>query len=157
MLSDIVIFPRVPFKKRYLNTARHSFARKSELFCAIFSSDLQQTLNKNAAVVKFRLDIYSNEVCCNKSIISVKVGEIGETKVLSAPLRSSCTCGDIRNFESVRYLLAICSPICTLNQMQRSRHRFPSRWLNLMLAVCSRQSIFMVVAEKCGWLWAHMF
>jgi hypothetical protein len=101
--------------------------------------------------VKFRLDIYSNKVCCNKSII--KTGEIGETKNYQHPyvvLEPVATSETLNQY-------VICVPICTLNQMQHSRHRIRGRWLNLMLAVCSRQSIFMVVTEKSGWLWAHMF
>jgi hypothetical protein len=44
--------------KRYFITARHSFAAKSALFCAIFASDRQQALNNNATIMKFRSDIY---------------------------------------------------------------------------------------------------
>jgi hypothetical protein len=51
---------------------------KSPLFCAIFTSDLQQTLNNQATIMKFR--------SCDKSIIGIKVGEIGKAKDLSAPL-----------------------------------------------------------------------
>jgi hypothetical protein len=34
-----------PFRKRYFISARHTFAVKFPLFCTIFISDLQQTLN----------------------------------------------------------------------------------------------------------------
>jgi hypothetical protein len=36
-----------PFRKRYFIAARPSFAVKSPLFCAIVTSDLQQTLNNH--------------------------------------------------------------------------------------------------------------
>jgi hypothetical protein len=48
---------------------------KSPLFCTVFTLDLQQTLNNQAAIMKFRPD---------KSIISIRVGEIGKAKDLSA-------------------------------------------------------------------------
>jgi hypothetical protein len=47
-----------PFRKRYFITARHSFTVKTPLFCAIFTSDRQQTLNNHTTIMKFKSDIY---------------------------------------------------------------------------------------------------
>jgi hypothetical protein len=61
---------------------------KSPLFFSIFTSDLQQTLNHQATILKFRSDIYKTiNFDMIKSIISIKVGETGKAKDLSAPLR----------------------------------------------------------------------
>jgi hypothetical protein len=54
----------------------------SPLFCAIFSSDLLQTLNNEATIMKFRSDIYKT---INFDVR--KVGEIGKAEDLSAHLR----------------------------------------------------------------------
>jgi hypothetical protein len=43
-------------QKRYFITAGHSFAVKSPLFCGIFTSDLQQTSNIQATIMKFWLE-----------------------------------------------------------------------------------------------------
>jgi hypothetical protein len=62
---------------------------KSSLFCAIFTSDRQQTLNIQAKIMTFRVrHIQNNKLCCDRIIISIKVGKIGNAEDLSAPLRS---------------------------------------------------------------------
>jgi hypothetical protein len=52
----IFFLPEFPFKKSYFITGWHSFAVKSSLFCTVFTSDLQQTLSNQAAIMKFRSD-----------------------------------------------------------------------------------------------------
>jgi hypothetical protein len=58
-------------KKKFIN-ARHSFAVKYPLFCAISIFDLQQTLNSQAAIMRFKSQIYFNvmkalveQICIN--------------------------------------------------------------------------------------------
>jgi hypothetical protein len=50
--------PKGYTRKRQFITTRHSFAVKSPLFCAIFTSYRQQTLNNQATIMKFMSDIY---------------------------------------------------------------------------------------------------
>jgi hypothetical protein len=61
----------LPFRKRYFITTQHSLAVKSPLFCTIFTSDLQETLNNQAAITKFMTDIYKKTI----NIEGMKVGE----------------------------------------------------------------------------------
>jgi hypothetical protein len=49
---------QLPFRERYFITAWHSFAVKSQLLWAILISDLQQTFNNRATIMKFRSDVY---------------------------------------------------------------------------------------------------
>jgi hypothetical protein len=53
------------------------------LFCVIFTSGLQQTLNNQVTIIKFRSDVYKTI-----NFDERKVGEIGKAKDLSAPLRT---------------------------------------------------------------------
>jgi hypothetical protein len=62
---------------------------KSLLFCAILTSDLQQTLNNQATIVKFWSDIYRTiNFDVIKSINSLKIDEIVKAKDLTAPLHN---------------------------------------------------------------------
>jgi hypothetical protein len=51
-------FGGVPFQEQIFHHCLNSFAVKSPMFCAIFTSDLQQTLNNQATIMKFRSDMY---------------------------------------------------------------------------------------------------
>jgi hypothetical protein len=70
-------------------TAWHSLAVKSLLFCDIFTSDLQETLNNQTTTMKFRSDVYKtinfDEI---KVLLVPEKGERRKAEDLPAPLLS---------------------------------------------------------------------
>jgi hypothetical protein len=67
-------------------TARHFFCSEIVVFCEIFISDPQHTLNNHVTVMKFRSDIHKTVNFDVVKVLIKKVGEIG-TKHLSESLR----------------------------------------------------------------------